>query len=310
MKIKSIKEIEYTGDVYNLRIKDGENINNNYFANNICVSNCHLAKAKSLSTIASRTFGYAKYRFGMSGTYPPEESAELMTIQAATGPILYSVGAKSLMEKGLISNVKIKSLILLHGELDFAENVHNIKKNGGGKKAYELEKKFAQNSEKRKIFLSKLVNKFKNNSLLLFYNIEYGTELYNYCKSNILEKDFYYIDGNTPSEKREFIKKQMEIIDGNPKILIASFGTLALGVSIKAIRNLVLCDSFKSSQLILQAIGRILRLHVSKDVAIVFDIVDQFHHKYKNTLYKHYEVRKNEIYTKEQYPFEELKIIL
>lgn len=37
MKIKSIKKIEYSGDVYNLHIKD----NHNYFANNHCVSNCH-----------------------------------------------------------------------------------------------------------------------------------------------------------------------------------------------------------------------------------------------------------------------------
>lgn len=37
MKIKSIKKIDYTEDVYNLRIKD----NHNYFANNYCVSNCH-----------------------------------------------------------------------------------------------------------------------------------------------------------------------------------------------------------------------------------------------------------------------------
>lgn len=37
MKIKSIKKIDYKGDVYNLHIKD----NHNYFANNHCVSNCH-----------------------------------------------------------------------------------------------------------------------------------------------------------------------------------------------------------------------------------------------------------------------------
>lgn len=37
MKIKSLKKIEYKGDVYNLHIED----NHNYFANNHCVSNCH-----------------------------------------------------------------------------------------------------------------------------------------------------------------------------------------------------------------------------------------------------------------------------
>ncbi len=37
MKIKSIKKINYSDDVYNLHIED----NHNYFANDICVSNCH-----------------------------------------------------------------------------------------------------------------------------------------------------------------------------------------------------------------------------------------------------------------------------
>ena len=37
MKIKNIKKIDYSGDVYNLHIED----NHNYFANNHCVSNCH-----------------------------------------------------------------------------------------------------------------------------------------------------------------------------------------------------------------------------------------------------------------------------
>jgi len=37
MKIKSIKKIDYDGDVYNLHVKD----NHNYFASDHCVSNCH-----------------------------------------------------------------------------------------------------------------------------------------------------------------------------------------------------------------------------------------------------------------------------
>lgn len=47
MKIKNIKKIEYKEDVYNLHIKD----NHNYFANGLCVSNCH-----SLDSVASDFF--------------------------------------------------------------------------------------------------------------------------------------------------------------------------------------------------------------------------------------------------------------
>ena len=111
MKIKSIKKIEYDGDVYNLRIKSENGNNHNYFANNICVSNCHTAKAKTVQTVVGKTIETAKFRFGMSGTYPPDNSAELFTIESITGPLIQKIGAKTLMEKGLISNVKIKCLV-------------------------------------------------------------------------------------------------------------------------------------------------------------------------------------------------------
>jgi len=312
MKIKTIKKINYNGEVYNLRVKNGRNIKNNYFANDICVSNCHTAKAQTLQSIMKKTFGFAHYRLGMSGTYPLEGTSEWMAIESVTGPKLIAVKAKELMSKGLISNVKVKCLILQYDDSSFAESVYTIKKYGNGKRAYELEKEYAQNSDKRKIFLSKLVGKFKNNSLVLFHNIDYGTTLYNYFRSNVLDKDFYYIDGQTTSEKREYIKKQMEITDGRPKILVASFGTLSTGVSIKALKNIIFADSFKSARIVLQSIGRALRLHKDKegDKAVIFDIVDQFHSSYKTILYNHYISRKKDLYIPQEYPFDEIKVII
>jgi superfamily II DNA or RNA helicase len=226
------------------------------------------------------------------------------------GPKLYTVKAKTLIEKGLIANLKIKALILQHNDPVFSENVFMIKKRGGGKQAYELEKEYVQKSEKRKYFLMKLVNKFTQNSLVLFHNIEYGTMLYEFFRNNIKEKDFYYIDGETPSEQRTYIKKQMEDTAGKPCILIASYGTLSTGVSIRALVNVIFADSFRSKILIKQSIGRILRLHVEKEKAIIFDITDQFHKSYKNILYNQYISRRDDIYKKEGFSFDELRIVI
>jgi superfamily II DNA or RNA helicase len=280
--------------------------------NVVMVDEAHTAKATTLTTILKKTFGHAHYRLGMSGTYPSENSSEWMAIESVTGPKLITVKAKELMDKGLISKVKIKCLLLQYDDLEFAESVYTIKKHGGGKRALELEKEYAQNSEKRKSFIGKLVNKFNNNSLMLFHNIAYGTELYNYLRSNVIGKDFYYIDGETPAKKRQYIKEQMEKTDGNPKILVASFGTLSTGVSIKALKNIVFCDSFKSARIVLQSIGRALRLHEDKegDKAVVFDLVDQFHSSYKTILYNHYISRRDELYKKQQYPHDEIKIVI
>jgi type I site-specific restriction endonuclease len=134
--------------------------------------------------------------------------------------------------------------------------------------------------------------------------------MYNFFRDNIPGIDFYYIDGSTDAKKREYIKKQMEITDGNVKILVASFGTLSTGVNIKSITNVVFTDSYKSDQKIRQSIGRALRLHKDKDKAVIFDIVDRFHTSYKNILYNHYIYRKNEIYKRQEYPFDEIKVSL
>lgn len=273
----------------------------------VAVDEGHYMKAKSLIDIMDRTFETSKIRFGMSGSYPPEGSAELFTIESLTGPKLINIKAKDLMEKGIISKVKIKGLILNHNDRSFAENIFAIKRAGNGKKAWELERNYAQASLPRKIFLGKLVSKFKQNSIVLFQNIDYGTELYHYFRDNIPGKDFFYIDGSTSKDKREAIRKELEKTDGNVKILVGSFGTMSTGINIKAIVNLVFADSFKSDRIVRQSIGRALRLHKDKEKAVIFDIVDQFHPDFKGTLYNHFQARKGEIYDKQQYPYDEIR---
>lgn len=269
----------------------------------------HVAKAKSLETILTKTFNHAKYRLGLSGTYPDTNTAEYLTIQSLMGPKLSNVKASELMEKGLISPVKINAMILNHNEKDFADRIFMIKKRGDGKKAYLLEKEYVQKSLRRKIFFRKLTDKFDNNSLILFHNIEFGKNLYEYLRDNIIDKYFYYIDGTTSKEKREKIKKIMEITnDGKPKILIASFGTFSTGVNVKAIMNVVFADSFKSDQIIRQSIGRGLRLHKDKNKLIVFDIVDRFHTSFSNILYNQYIIRRDKIYKRQGFPVNEVKI--
>ena len=275
----------------------------------VAADEAHICKAKTLIEILTKTFGNSKIRFGMSGTFPSETSVEILTIQSLLGPKLINISAKKLMDKGLISELKIKVLMLHHDNHKFAEGVYNVKKSDG-RKAYDLEREYIHNSAKRKTFVKNLVDKFKSNSLVLFHTITYGTEMFNYLKDNCIGKDVFYIDGSVSTEKREYIKKIMEDTTGNPKILVASYGTLSTGVSIKAISNIIFLDSFRSAQVVLQSIGRGLRLHKDKTKLIVFDLVDIFHPDYKTILWKQYDSRRDELYKKQQYKYDELKIKL
>ena len=274
----------------------------------VVTDEAHTAKSASLETILSKTFKNSKYRIGLSGTFPDSKTAEILTIQSLMGPKLTSVKAKELMDKGLVTPVKINAVILNYDEEEFAEKMFQIKKRGDGQKAHQLEKEYAQKSLRRKLFFRKLVEKFNDNSLILFHNVEYGKELFEYLRDNVPNCLFYYIDGSTSKEKRETIKKLMKINDDKTKVLIASFGTFSTGINIPTIYNIVFADSFKSDQIIRQSIGRGLRLTKGKTKLVVFDIVDRFHIKFTNILYNQYISRRDNIYKKQEFPFQELKI--
>lgn len=280
----------------------------------ITVDEAHKAKAASLKTILSKTVGYAQYRFGMSGTFPDAASADYLTVLSLTGPIVSKVETHKLIELGTVTPVKIKAVILNHNDPEFRTNLYWIKQAGRGKDAYDLEREYIHNSKKRTDFIiDKLISKVTKNTLVLFHTIEYGTMLYNECRDRLTDQDVYYVDGAIDGESREAIKKTMEDTSGKkPKILIASFGTFSTGISVKSLSNVIFADSFKSEQIIIQSIGRILRLHNEKEIATVFDIVDVFDQNLKhqsNVLYKHYMARKL-FYDKRQYPNDSIQINL
>lgn len=267
---------------------------------------------KIVAKVLGNTFGSAHIRFGMSGTFPDKESIDYLTIQSLMGPKIAEVRADELMKKGIITPVKIKSLILNHQDSEFNDTIALIKKGGNGKACFELERKYIQQSAKRTNFIiDKLLSKITKNTLVLFNIKDYGTSFYHTCRERLENIDVHYIDGDVKTEKREYIKKEMEQTDGNPKILIASFGTLSTGVSIKSLCNVIFLESYKSEQIVIQSIGRILRLHNDKERANVFDIVDIFDNikSPSNILYKHYTERKR-FYLERNYPYEELRINL
>jgi superfamily II DNA or RNA helicase len=276
----------------------------------VACDEAHGAKSTTLTTILKRTFGHAYNRFGVSGTFPPDDSLEILTIQSVLGPNVTKIEASTLVESGTITPMTIKAVILNHNIPDVHERLSQIKKMGAGSDAFRIEKEFIQQSQKRLDFIVKLIQKCDSNTLLLFHTIEYGQRILNELKTYITDKDFYYIDGEINNKQREFIKKEMDKTDGNVKVLVASFGTLSTGISINAIFNVVFADSFKSEQIIIQSIGRALRKHDQKKVATIFDLVDVFSPtQLNNILYNHYKERQK-FYTKRKYPFKEIKMTI
>jgi superfamily II DNA or RNA helicase len=276
----------------------------------VVTDEAHGAKAKTINTILHKTFGYAYSRFGVSGTFPEDDTCEILNIQSVLGPKITEVSANELKEKGIITPMDVKVVILNHNDSEFGERMKLIKKSGNGKDAFDLEKAYIHASGRRLDFIKKVVDKCDSNTLLLFHTIEYGQAILKKLQSECPDKEFYYIDGEISGRKREVIKKDMENTDGKVRVLVASYGTLSTGVSINAIFNVIFADSFKSEQIIIQSIGRALRLHDDKKKANIFDIVDVFlSNDMTNILFRHYKERER-FYIKRGYPYKETKINL
>lgn len=276
----------------------------------VITDEAHGAKAKTITSILSKTFNKAYSRFGVSGTFPTDETCEILTIQSVLGPKITEVSAHELKEKGIITPMEIKAVVMNHNDLEFADRMEQIRKGGYGKEAFEIEKDYIHISEKRLDFIKKIVDKCSSNTLLLFHTIEYGQKIFNKLKEELPDKEFFYIDGEVSGKKREEIKKEMEKTGDKVRVLIASYGTLSTGVSINAIFNVIFADSFKSEQIIIQSIGRALRLHSDKEKAIIFDLVDIYDPKnMNNILFRHFKEREK-FYIKRKYPYKLIKINL
>ena len=91
---------------------------------------------------------------------------------------------------------------------------------------------------------------------------------------------------------------------------LIEYGTLSTGVSIKNLHNIIFAEGFKAEQRIIQSIGRSLRLHDSKEIASIFDLVDIYTEETSsNALFRH-GLERREMYKKHQYPFKIKKFIL
>jgi len=282
----------------------------------VTVDEGHKAKANSYSKILKHTVNNAKYRWGMSGTFPEDISYEMMKIMSVTGPVVDRVTARELIDAGYITDVHIKGVLMYHNDYEFADRLE-IVASRDRKTCYDLECEKLQQSEERLNVINKIVSQCKSNTLVLFHNEDYGNKIFEYLQERNPDKVFHFINGGVSNRKRTPIKADMENTD-KVRVLVASFGTLSTGVSIDAITNVVFCQSFKKEQVVIQSIGRALRLLEGKTKAYIFDLVDIFnqdnynkqkYRPFQNVLFNHWNKRMK-IYTEEDYKFDYLEVQL
>ena len=249
----------------------------------------HTCKATTLVKILSQ-LDKCTYRFGTTGTLD-DTPLNKVTIEGLFGPQYQAVTTKDLMESGHVSNLKIKCIVLKYPK-DLCADMKG--------KTYQQEIDFIVNNEERTKFVKNLTLSLKGNKLLFFRVISHGKAMADSIRDSTAD-NIFYIDGSVSGTDREAIRHAVE--DEENAILIASLGTTSTGVSINKLHHMIAASPSKSKIKVLQSIGRMLRLHDTKQQAILYDIVDDLSIKsHSNFTYKHF-VDRTRIYDKEQFDY-------
>jgi hypothetical protein len=218
--------------------------------NTVIVDECHTTKAAALKTLLTKYLNNAPIRWGLTGTVPKEEF-NAQSLYTSIGPIVNTVRASELQEKGILStcHIHIQQLI----------DVQKFKN-------YQEELKFLVTTKPRIKYIADMISKIaeSGNTLILVDRIETGKLLQEELKDTV------FVNGSikTNDRKEEYDAFKTE----DSKILIATYGVAAVGINIVSLYNLVLIEPGKSFVRVIQSIGRGLRKGFDKDHVDIWDI--------------------------------------
>lgn len=242
---------------------------------------CHLAAAKVMKHIHSNVFKNVPLSYGMTGTLPKAEHLR-ETIKANFGEVVYTISAKELQDKGILSNCRIT---INHLQID--KQTFND---------YPSEKKFISNHDGIiQLVANDVINMVSQtgNTLILVENVATGQKLQEIIPGSV------FLSGKDKTSTRK--KEYDEVKLANDKPIIATFGIASTGISIPRLFNLVLFNPGKSFVRVIQSIGRGLRVAHDKDFVNITDYA-------VNTNYSSRHLRdRKAFYRESSYPFDVVK---
>jgi superfamily II DNA or RNA helicase len=252
----------------------------------------HQFKSKSLVGIMTK-LDNTKYRYGFTGTLDGSQTHKWV-LEGLFGPSYKVTQTKDLIERGHLSKLDIKVLLLKHDEHKFNE--------------YEEEIQYLITHEKRNNFIKNLVLDLKGNSLVLFNRVEsHGQPLYELINSSASkDRKIFFVYGGVDVEERERVRAITEKEDN--AIIVASYGTFSTGINIKNLHNVIFASPSKSRVRNLQSIGRVLRKGNNKTQAVLYDIADDITYKSRKNYTLNHLIERIKIYNEEKFNYEIIQI--
>jgi len=251
----------------------------------------HQFKAKSLTTILSGCTN-AKYRIGTTGTLDGTQTHRLV-LEGLFGPVYKATTTSELIARKELADFRIKCLIL-----KYDDSVCQSSR----KWDYNQEIEYIVMNQARNKFIKNLALSLEGNTLILFQFVEkHGKDLYALIKESVKNRHVFFVFGGTDVEIRESVREITE--KESDAIIVASYGTFSTGVNIRNLHNIIFASPSKSRIRNLQSIGRGLRKGDNKNIATLFDIVDDMRiGKHVNFTLKHF-IERVKIYDEEKFNY-------
>ena len=211
---------------------------------------------------AIQSFPKALYRYGLTAT-PPSDNIRLYNLEGATGPINEAVSTLDLVEDGTLTKPIIQIIDREYTASGADESLDFL----GVYDEYIVE------NDERNSHIKTIVDDIRANNkhariLILTKSLDHGRTL----EESIGGQCEFLEGANSIAERYETISRFRE--HGGPSVLIGT-KILQTGVNIQEITHYINARGMKSDIATIQALGRALRKHHTKEKVFVYDFMDK-----------------------------------
>jgi superfamily II DNA or RNA helicase len=250
----------------------------------LMVDECHEFANGKTTLAALRSFPKALYRIGFTAT-PPSESIPKLNLEGSLGPVWSVVNTSGLIDAGKLTKPLIQLIDRPYTASGADEDMSYL----------EVYDEYIVYNEERNNIIKEVVDDIRKQNkrariLVLTKSLDHGRTL-----ENLLGGSCEFLEGaNSIGDRYNAISrfrgcKQSSILIGT-KIL-------QTGVNIEEITHFINARGMKSEIATLQALGRALRSHESKDKVFVYDFIDKEKYLREHSLARkrHYEKEGHEV---------------
>lgn len=260
-------------------LRSAQHIHNNVLF--LICDEVHGGKSTEIKTLTEKCTK-ATIRIGMTGTLP-EEECDRLTITGCFGPIISTIKARELIDRGILAEAHINSLLIHYPKKIIKKAIEEIVKKQKKKTnaKYRAEKIILRKHPKRHKLACKLAKKHPDDTMLYLFDEEkMGLTYYEKLKKEFPDRKVLFVNGGIKTTEREKIRQTA--INEKGVIVVASIKTFATGITIPNLHVITFLWVGKSTITIIQAIGRGLGKCGTKEKVIIYDFNDQLHYTGKH----------------------------